>query len=87
MGAHSNHFKGQLKDFGIKIDTLDLKLKYFGFRWWHLFFVKKNFSKLKLDQFDLIVDCQSKLRNTIILKQIPSKTFYSSTFKNINNVF
>ena len=63
--------------------TLDLGLKYFGFRWWHLFFVKKNLSKLKLDQFDIIVDCQSKLRNTIILKQIPSKAFYSSTFNNI----
>ena len=44
---------------------------------------KKNFLKLKLDEFNLIVDCQSKLRNTIILKQIPSKAFYSSTFNNI----
>jgi ADP-heptose:LPS heptosyltransferase len=47
-----------------------------------LFVAKKKFLKLKLDEFDLIVDCQSKLRNTIILKQIPSKAFYSSTFKN-----
>ena len=39
--------------------------------------------KLKLDKFDLIVDCQSKFRNTIILRQIPSKAFYSSTFNNI----
>ena len=44
---------------------------------------KKNFLELKLDKFDLIVDCQSKFRNTIILKQIPSKAFYSSTFNNI----
>jgi len=83
LGAHENHYLGKLKEYNIKVKTLNLGLKYFGFRWWHLFFVKKNFSKLKIDQFDLIIDCQSKLRNTIILKQIPSKAFYSSTFRNI----
>ncbi len=83
LGAHENHYLGKLKEYNINVKTLDLGLKYFGFRWWHLFFVKKNLSKLKLDQFDIIVDCQSKLRNTIILKQIPNKAFYSSTFNNI----
>ena len=83
LSAHENHFDSSLKDFNLKIETLESSIKYFGFRWWHLFFVKKNLSKLKLDQFDIIVDCQSKLRNTIILKQIPSKAFYSSTFNNI----
>ncbi len=83
LGAHENHYLGKLKEYNINVKTLDLGLKYFGFRWWHLFFVKKNLSKLKLDQFDVIVDCQSKLRNTIILKQIPTKAFYSSTFNNI----
>ena len=83
LSAHENHFLGKLKEYNIKVKTLDLGLKYFGFRWWHLFVVKRNFFKLKIDQFDLIIDCQSKLRNTIILKQIPSKAFYSSTFRNI----
>jgi len=83
LGAHDNHYLGKLKEYNIRVKTLNLGLKYFGFRWWHLFAAKKNFLKLKLDKFDLIVDCQSKLRNTIILKQIPSKTFYSSTFNNI----
>ena len=83
LGAHENHYLGKLKEYNIKLKTLNLGLKYFGFRWWHLFVVKKNFFKLKLDEFDLIIDCQSKLRNTIILKQIPSKAFYSSTFNNI----
>ena len=83
LGAHENHYLGKLKEYNIKVKTLNLGLKYFGFRWWHLFAVKKNFSKLKIDQFDLIIDCQSKLRNTIILKQIPSKAFYSTTFNNI----
>ena len=83
LGAHENLYLGKLKEYNIKVKTLNLELKYFGFRWWHLFLAKKNFLKLKLDEFNLIVDCQSKLRNTIILKQIPSKAFYSSTFNNI----
>jgi len=82
LGAHENHYSGKLKEYNIKVKTLNLGLKYFGFRWWHLFVTKKNFLKLKLDEFDLIVDCQSKLRNTIILRQIPSKAFYSSSLKN-----
>jgi len=83
LGAHENHYLGGLKEYNIKVKTLNLGLKYFGFRWWHLFVAKKNFYKLKLDKFDLIIDCQSKFRNTVILKQIPSKTFYSSTFNNM----
>ena len=80
--AHKNHFNSTLKDLNCGIDSLDFGIKYFGFRWWHIFVAKKKFFNLKLDEFDLIVDCQSKLRNTIILKKIPSKAFYSSTFKN-----
>tara|TARA_B100000029_G_scaffold121433_1_gene114871 strand:- start:593 stop:1540 length:948 start_codon:yes stop_codon:yes gene_type:complete len=83
LGAHENHYLGKLKEYNIKLKTLNLGLKYFGFRWWHLFAAKRKFLKLGLDQFDLIIDCQSKLRNTIILKQIPSKAFYSSTYKHI----
>ena len=48
LGAHSNHFEGKLKEYNIKIKTLELDLKYFGFRWWHLFFAKKNFIKKKI---------------------------------------
>ena len=83
LGAHENHYLDKLKEYNIKVKTLSLGLKYFGFRWWHLFKAKKNFLSLKLEKFDLIIDCQSKLRNTLILKRIPSKTFYSSTFNNI----
>ena len=83
LGAHENHYLGKLKEYNIQVKTLNLGLKYFGFRWWHLFVTKKNFLELKLDEFDLIVDCQSKFRNTIILKRIPSKAFYSSTFNNM----
>ena len=41
LGAHQNHFEGSLKEFNIKINTLHLGLKYFGFRWWHFFLLKK----------------------------------------------
>jgi len=58
-------------------------LKYFGFRWWHLFFVKKKFKKSNETQIDLIIDLQSKIRNTLILKRIPHINFYSTTFGNL----
>ena len=80
LSSHENHFQGQLKDFNINIKNLDLKIKYFGFRWWHFLITKKRFEKLNIEEIDLIIDLQSKLRNTIILKRIPHKHFYSSTF-------
>ena len=83
LSAHENHYLGKLKEYNIQVKTLNLNLQYFGFRWWHFFVTKKKFVKLKLGEFDLIIDCQSKLRNTIILNRIPSKAFYSSTFNNI----
>jgi ADP-heptose:LPS heptosyltransferase len=81
LGAHTNHFGDKLKEYNIKIETLNLGLKYFGFRWWHLLFAKKSFNSKNLTKFDLIVDLQSKLRNSLILKRIPHDHFYSSTFK------
>ena len=80
LGAHQNHFNQALKEYDITLDTIDLGLKYFGFRWWHLLKISKITNKKSLDKFDLIIDLQSKLRNTLILKQIPSDNFYSSTF-------
>jgi len=80
LSAHKNHFNSTLKDFNCKIDTLDLEIKYFGFRWWHIFFVKKKIRKNNIDFFDIIIDLQSKLRNTLILKMIPHKSFISSSF-------
>ena len=42
LGAHQNHFRNKLKEYNIKIESLELNLKYFGFRWWHLFYAKKK---------------------------------------------
>ena len=80
ISAHNNHFDNKLKEYNIRVKTLKINLKYFGFRWWHFFAIKKEFSKLNIDKFDLIIDLQSKLRNTLILKRVPSRNFYSSTF-------
>ena len=79
LGAHENHFSGKLKEYNIKLDTLDLGLKYFGFRWWHLFFTRQRFAKTSLGKFDLIIDLQTKFRNSLILKKIPHNLFYSRT--------
>jgi ADP-heptose:LPS heptosyltransferase len=80
LGAHSNHFRGKLKEFNINIETLDLGLKYFGFRWWHILLAKKKFLDKNLENIDLIIDLQSKLRNSLILKRIPHTHFYSTTY-------
>ena len=83
LGSHDNHFKGKLKEYNIEVETLDLNLRYFGFRWWHLFFVKRKIRKKNESKFDLIIDLQSKFRNSLILKMIPHDVFYSTTFKNL----
>jgi len=83
LGAHQNHFHDKLKEYDIKIETLQLDLKYFGFRWWHLFFAKKKFIDKNESKYNLIIDLQSKIRNSLILKRIPHIHFYSMTFKNI----
>ena len=99
LSAHENHFNSTLKDFNCSIETLDLEIKYFGFRWWHSLIVNKKIKKNNIEPFDLILDLQTKIRNSLILKLIPHKSFISSTFnfklsnpdidikkeKNINN--
>ena len=82
LGAHPNHFEGKLKEYNIEINTFNLDLRYFGFRWWHLLFVKKQLNKTSEKKFDLIIDLQSKFRNSLILKKIPHTHFYSKTFNN-----
>ena len=78
LSAHENHFNSSLRDFNTQINTLDLNIKYFGFRWWHTLVVKKKIKNKNIHQFDLIIDLQSKIRNSLILKLIPHKSFISS---------
>ena len=42
LSAHENHFNSTLKDLNCEIETLNLEIKYFGFRWWHSLVVKKK---------------------------------------------
>ena len=77
--AHQNHFNSTLKDFNCEISTLDLGIKYFGFRWWHFFIITNSIKKHNVKSFDLIIDLQSKLRNSLILRKIPNVNFVSST--------
>ena len=77
--SHENHFNSSLKDFNCSIETLNLDVKYFGFRWWHILFAKKKLKKKNIQLFDLIIDLQSKIRNTLILKSIPHKSFISTS--------
>ena len=79
LGAHANHFAEKLKEYNLNLETVDLGLKYFGFRWWHFFSVKKRISGRKYGKFDLIIDTQTKFRNTLILKRIPHNLFFSRT--------
>jgi ADP-heptose:LPS heptosyltransferase len=81
LSAHQNHFNGDLKDYNIQLKSLKTNIIYFGFRFWHLFTSKNKILKNNsIDEFDLVIDLQSKIRNTLILKQFPTKYFYSSTF-------
>ena len=84
LGAHANHFNGQLKEYKISLETVDLGLKYFGFRWWHLLLANKRALNRNYNKFDLIIDLQTKFRNSVILKRIPHEQFYSRT---LNGVF
>ena len=79
LSAHDNHFNQKLLDFNLKVKPLITEIKYFGFRIWHFFYAKKILKKNLIENFDLIIDLQSKLRNTFILRQFPHKNFYSST--------
>ena len=83
LGAHENHFTGKLREYNINLETVDLGLKYFGFRWWHFLFVKKRASKKTFGNFDIIIDLQTKFRNSLILKRIPHTSFYSKTFNGL----
>ena len=76
--AHKNHFNSTLSDFNCRIDSLDLGVKYFGFRWWHALIIKNKIKKHNIETFDLIIDLQSKIRNSLILKILPHKYFVSS---------
>ena len=73
-------FENKLKELNLNfIKKPRIELLHFGFRLKHFFDIKKIVRENFLF-FDIIIDLQSKLRNTLILKQIPHKFFFSSTY-------
>ena len=48
--------------------------------WWHILFSHKKAKQKTNEKFDLILDLQTKFRNSLILKKIPHNLFYSRTF-------
>ena len=65
---------------GVILVLVNLDIKYFGFRWWHTLIVRKRVKSNNIKKFNLILDLQSKIRNSLILKMIPHKFFISSCF-------
>ena len=83
LQAHQNDlFQNSLKELNLNfIKKSPIELMYFGFRIKHYFQLDSLIKKNNLF-FDIIIDLQSKLRNTIILKKIPHNIFLSSTLNN-----
>ena len=83
LQAHQNNlFEESLKELNLNfIKKSAIELMYFGFRIKHYFQLNSLIKKNNIF-FDIIIDLQSKLRNTIILKKIPHNIFISSTFNN-----
>lgn len=83
LESHNNYyFKNKLKNLNLNfIKYIDLKIQYFGFRLSHYFKIKKYIKNNNLF-FNVIIDLQTKLRNTCMLKIIPHDIFISSTLNN-----
>lgn len=83
LQAHQNYlFENSLKELNLSfIKKAPIELMYFGFRLKHFLQLNTLIKKNNIF-FDIIIDLQTKLRNTIILKKIPHKIFISSTFNN-----
>ena len=75
-------FETKLKNLKPKnVFTIKSFPLHYGFRKKHIFFkpdLKKDFG---IKKFDLIIDNQTKIRNTLIYKRIPHQYYLSPTFK------
>ena len=52
LSAHENHFNSTLKDLNCEIESLNLRIKYFGFRWWHALIIKKKIKQLEYEKYN-----------------------------------
>ena len=85
QSGSNKYFKNSCKDmFGNFVHTLDNLPDHFGF---FSFFQPKSFSHIKIarnlsrdlgiDKFDIIIDMGTRVKNTLVVKQIPHKFFVS----------
>ena len=70
LSAHKNHFQHSLSEYNINIETFNLGLEYFGFRWKHWFQVKNN---VPIDRIDFVkyVNEYDRRKGTNFLKTFP----------------
>jgi ADP-heptose:LPS heptosyltransferase len=79
QGNQEYLFETKLKDLNLNfIKKPKIEILHFGFRWKHFLEIGKIVKRNNL-YFDIIIDLQSKLRNTLILKRIPHTFLFSST--------
>ena len=79
QGNQEYLFETKLKDLNLNfIKKPKIEILHFGFRWKHFLEIGKIVKRNNL-HFDIIIDLQSKLRNTLILKKIPHAFLFSST--------
>jgi ADP-heptose:LPS heptosyltransferase len=79
QGNQEYLFETKLKDLNLNfIKKPKIEILHFGFRWKHFLEIGKIVKRNNL-YFDIIIDLQSKLRNTLILKRIPHAFLFSST--------
>jgi ADP-heptose:LPS heptosyltransferase len=79
QGNQEYLFETKLKDLNLNfIKKPKIEILHFGFRWKHFLEIAKIIKRNNL-YFDIIIDLQSKLRNTLILKRIPHAFLFSST--------
>jgi ADP-heptose:LPS heptosyltransferase len=79
QGNQEYFFENKLKDLNLNfIKKTKIEILHFGFRLKHFFEIDNVIKRNNL-YFDIIIDLQSKLRNTLILKKIPHAFLFSST--------
>jgi ADP-heptose:LPS heptosyltransferase len=79
QGNQEYLFETKLKDLNLNfIKKTKIEILHFGFKWKHFLEIGKIVKRNNL-YFDIIIDLQSKLRNTLILKKIPHAFLFSST--------
>ena len=77
----SNPITGVLKDYNLKIHTLSISTKHLGSEWKHILKARSEVKNTQKKDFDLVIQLGSHFKTTMVIRQIPSRFFYASTWK------